>query len=93
MNSQYDDDLNRLYGGPFDDFVQRRTLLERALRKAGARSEASLVRKLAKPASSAWLVNHLYRHQPGLFQGLLEAGEGLRQALHCSDSTEIDSDT
>ena len=80
MNSQYKDDLNRLYSGPFDDFVQRRTLLERALRKAGKRSEASFVQKLAKPAFSAWLVNRLYRHQPDLFQGLLEAGEGLRQA-------------
>ncbi len=80
MNSQYKDDLKRLYGGPFDDFVQRRTLLERTLRKAGKRSEASFVQKLAKPAFSAWLVNRLYRHQPDLFQGLLEAGEGLRQA-------------
>ena len=80
MNSQYNDDLNRLYGGPFDDFVQRRTFLARALRQAGKRSEASFVNKLTKPAFSAWLVNHLYLNQNTLFQGLLEAGDGLRQA-------------
>ncbi len=80
MDSQYNDDLNLLYGGPFGDFVQRRTFLARALRKVGKRSEASFVQKLTKPAFSAWLVNHLYLNQNALFQGLLEAGDGLRQA-------------
>ena len=78
--SQYRDDLNRLYSGPFDDFVKRRTLLVRALRKAGKRSEASFVQKLPKPAFSAWLVNRVYWHQPDLFQRLLEVGDGLRKA-------------
>ena len=78
--SQYSDDLNRLYSGPFDDFVKRRTLLARALRKAGKRSEASFVQKLPKPAFSAWLVNRVYWHEADLFQRLLEAGDGLRKA-------------
>ena len=74
------DDLNRLYSGPFDDFVQRRTMLTRALRKSGKKSEASFVQKLPKPAFSAWLVNHVYWHESDLFQRLLEAGDHLRQA-------------
>ncbi len=80
MKSQFKDDLNRLYSGPFDDFVQQRTLLARALRKAGKQSEASFVQKLAKPAFSAWLVNYLYRNESDLFQALLQAGDRLREA-------------
>ena len=79
MSSQYSDDLNRLYSGPFSDFVQRRILLTRTLRKAGRKSEASSVQKLSKPAFSAWLVNHVYWHKSDLFQRLQEAGGGLRQ--------------
>ena len=80
MNSPYDDDVDHLFGGPFHDFIQRRTLLARALRRAGRPSEASRVEKLSKPTFPAWLVNHLYQNRSDSFQKLLEAGDKLRQA-------------
>jgi hypothetical protein len=54
-------DLDELYRAPFDEFIARRDALVKELRKDGKRDEADAVKKLKKPALSAWALNQLPR--------------------------------
>jgi hypothetical protein len=70
-------DVDELYRAPFDEFIARRDALAKALRKDGKRDEADEVKKLKKPALSAWALNQL---PSDAVEGLLGAGAALRQA-------------
>ncbi len=70
-------DIDELYSAPFDEFIARRDALAKSLRKDGRREEADAVKKLRKPALSAWVLNQLPRDA---VEGLIAAGAALRQA-------------
>src|SRR3954452_7857266 len=70
-------ELDELYRAPFDEFIARRDALAKSLRKDGRRDEADEVKKLRKPALSAWALNQLPQDA---IEGLLGAGAALRQA-------------
>jgi hypothetical protein len=70
-------DLDELYRAPFDEFIARRDALAKSLRKDGKRAEADEVKKLKKPALSAWALNQL---PTDAIDGLVAAGAALRQA-------------
>jgi DNA repair exonuclease SbcCD ATPase subunit len=70
-------DVGELYSAPFDEFIARRDDLAKSLRKDGRRDEAAQVKKLRKPALSAWALNQLPRDA---VENLIAAGSALRQA-------------
>src|SRR5690349_7742936 len=70
-------DVDELYRAPFADFIARRDALVKSLRKDGRREEADEVKRLKKPALSAWALNQLPRDE---VDGVLAAGAALRQA-------------
>src|SRR3954470_1894893 len=70
-------DVDELYRAPFDEFIARRDALAKQLRKDGKRDEADAVKKLKKPALSAWALTQL---PSDALEGLLGAGAALRQA-------------
>ena len=53
--------LRHLYGVEFEDFVSERARLARELRRAGAKTEATVVAGLRKPSAAAWALDHLAR--------------------------------
>jgi hypothetical protein len=70
-------ELDELYSAPFDEFIARRDALAKSLRKDGERQQADEVKRLKKPALSAWVLNQLPRDA---VNGLIAAGAALRQA-------------
>lgn len=75
-----DEDIERLYALPRDEFIPARTELARRLREAGRSDEAAEVAKLRKPTVAAWAVNQLARSEARTLGELVEAGEGLKKA-------------
>jgi hypothetical protein len=75
-----DKELDRLYGVPLGDFVTERQKIERRLREEGRKEEADEVKTLAKPTTTAWVVNRLARAKRRDVDRLLAAGEQLRAA-------------
>ena len=73
-----DDEIDRLFGLPLDEFTPARDALARELRKAGEREAAERVKALRKPPISAWTVNQLARKERMQMRSLLTAGERLR---------------
>jgi DNA repair exonuclease SbcCD ATPase subunit len=70
-------EIDELYSAPYDEFIARRDALAKSLRKDGRRDEADQVKKLPKPALSAWALNQLPRDA---VDELIGAGAALRQA-------------
>jgi hypothetical protein len=68
-------EIDRLYQLPLDEFTQARNALAK---EAGA--EASRVRALAKPPLAAWAVNQLYWRNVDVWNALVEAAENARRA-------------
>jgi hypothetical protein len=68
-----------LYGLRPDEFVPRRNELA-AEAKQDDKALAAQVKKLAKPATAAWVVNMLVRHESGQVEQVLELGAALREA-------------
>lgn len=75
-----DEELDRLYGLPLEEFTQARNELGRELREAGEREAAEQVKALPKPSLSAWTVNQLARKERLQIRSLLTVGERLRNA-------------
>ena len=72
-----EDELDRLYGVAFDQFVSARTGLVRALRKERRRAEAATVEELKKPSRVVWTVNQLVRRNRKDIDLLLDVGHRL----------------
>jgi hypothetical protein len=75
-----DQELDRLYGLPLDEFTKARDALARQLRAGGEREAADEAKALAKPSVSAWTANQLARRERMQVRALLTAGERLRSA-------------
>lgn len=72
-----DEEIDRLYGLPLEEFVGERTAAVRAARKAGDREGADMLAKLRKPTLAAWAVNQLCRSRRRDVDLLLDAGHRL----------------
>lgn len=70
-----DDDIDRLYQGPFDAFTDARN----ALAKAAKRPE---LKKLEKPTLAAWAVNQLHWHHRPVLAQLGAAAAALQEQHH-----------
>lgn len=66
-----DSDIDRLYQGPLDTFIDARNALAKATKVAA-------VKTLVKPSLPAWAVNQLFWHQRALVDRLIAASEGVR---------------
>ena len=75
-----DEEVDRLYALPLEEFTAARNELAKRLRKDGRRAEAVRVGDLAKPSVTAWTVNRLAREESGLVGELIEAGDALWSA-------------
>jgi hypothetical protein len=75
-----DDEIDRLYGLPLEEFVPERDALAKRLRADNRREDAAAVRALRKPSVAAWAANQVLRSQPSKARALLEAGDALRAA-------------
>ena len=75
-----EDELDRLYALPLEEFTAARNDLARRLAKAGRRDAADEVKKLAKPSIPVWTANQLARREPGEVRALLRSAEELRKA-------------
>ena len=71
---------DELYGLPPGEFIAARDERARAARTAGRREDAAAIRKLARPTTSAWLVNQLSREGPEQLSRLFEVGAALQDA-------------
>ena len=71
---------SELYGLLPADFTTARDERARAARTAGRREDAAAIRKLARPTTSAWLVNRLSRDDPAGLGRLFEVAEALQEA-------------
>jgi hypothetical protein len=75
-----DDELDRLYGLPLDEFTAARNELAKRLRREGDKDGADRVKALAKPSVAAWAVNQLARRRRDKVGKLLAAADELRKA-------------
>jgi DNA repair exonuclease SbcCD ATPase subunit len=73
-----DDEVERLYGLPLEEFTPARNELATRLKRDGNADAAAEVKGLAKPSRVAWVLNQLARQEPELVRRLLEAGDELR---------------
>jgi hypothetical protein len=72
--------LDRLYGGPADQFVANRDAAAKELRKGGDRAGADAVRSLRRPTGAAAAINRAVREEPAQARALLDAADELRGA-------------
>ncbi|MFL5875566.1 MAG: hypothetical protein ACJ76T_06695 [Solirubrobacteraceae bacterium] len=75
-----DEEIDRLYGLPLEQFVSGRDALAKRLRGEKRRKDADAVKALRKPTVAAWAANQVLRSQPDGRRALLEAGDALRAA-------------
>lgn len=83
MTAQRDaleDEIDRLFQSPVEEFVSARNALVSSLRKAGNRDAADRVKAIPKPSVSAAIVNQLYRTARPEFDALIHAGDRVRAA-------------
>ena len=86
MNVDLDNDIDRLYTAPREEFVRERDALVRTLRKAGDRAVAAEVAALRKPTLVAWTVNQLAHKERRDIDLLLDAGKRIIDAQESSIS-------
>jgi len=71
---------DELYALTPAQFIAARDERARQARKAGQRDDAAAIKKLARPTTSAWLVNQLSREAPDQIGRLVEVAEALEEA-------------
>jgi len=71
---------DELYALTPAEFTAARDERAREARQAGQRDEAAAIKKLARPTTSAWLVNRLSREVPDQLARLVEVAEALEVA-------------
>jgi len=72
--------LDRLFGGPLEEFTAARNELAKSLRADGEAEAADWVKALQKPSRAAWLVDQLAVRKSKEVGELLEIGGRLRAA-------------
>ena len=75
-----EEELDRLFGLPLDEFTPARNDLARRLKRAGQTDAAARVQALKKPSVPVWAVNQLARRHSDQVDALVAAGLGLREA-------------
>ncbi|HEX6702776.1 MAG TPA: hypothetical protein VF101_18765 [Gaiellaceae bacterium] len=78
--SAIDEQIDRLYSLPLDEFTRARDELARVARQEGDGARAAEVKQLRKPSLPAWVVNQLARQRELDMQRLVKAGERLASA-------------
>jgi hypothetical protein len=78
--TQLDQEIDRLYGLPLDEFTRERNATASRLAKAGDAEGAAALKQLQKPTVPAWAVNQLARRRPDQVEEALAAGRDLRKA-------------
>jgi hypothetical protein len=78
MAAAPESEAERLYGLSLDEFIPARDEAVRRLRDEGRREDAAAIKALRKPSNPAWVVNRLAREVPKVVDGLLAAGQRLR---------------
>ena len=88
-----DDDIDRLYGLPLEEFTAARNELAVALKKDGESEAAEKVKTMRKPSLSAWAINQLTRRERMQVRSLVTSAERLRKAqtglLRGGDAEEL----
>jgi len=79
-------DVDGLFGAPLEEFVARRDVIAKALRKQGRKEEADEVAGLRKPAVAAWVVNTLARDERGKIRALIRAAAGVKAGRKGADA-------
>ena len=74
MPKNFDEQIDRLYQLPQDEFTAARNALAK---EAG--SEGASIKQLVKPPLAAWAVNQLYWNRRGEYQSLIDAAERMRK--------------
>lgn len=75
-----EEELDRLYALPLNEFTAARDEIAKRLRGEGERELADEVKRLRKPSVAVWLVNRLARERQVDVKRLLKAGEALAKA-------------
>ena len=75
-----DDEVDRLYALPLEEFTAGRNKLAAGLKKEGKAEEADEVKNLRKPSLSAWAVNQLARKERMQVRSLVTSADRLRKA-------------
>ncbi|HEV3475633.1 MAG TPA: hypothetical protein VG602_09755 [Actinomycetota bacterium] len=75
-----DEDLDRLYGLPLEEFTAGRDRLAAELSERDDRTAAVRVKKLRRPTLPAWIVNQLVRSHRSEIDELLSLGQEVRAA-------------
>jgi chromosome segregation ATPase len=75
-----DEEVDRLYGLPLEEFTAARNRLAAALKKQGKTEDADAVKSLRKPSASAWAVNQLARKERLQVRSLVTSADRLRKA-------------
>jgi hypothetical protein len=75
-----EEQVDRLYALPLDEFTAARDELARNLRREGDGDPAAEVKRLRKPSVAAWALNQVRRENPGQVDELIDAGRRLREA-------------
>jgi hypothetical protein len=75
-----EEELDRLYALPLNEFTAARDELAKRLRAEGERDLADDVKALRKPSVAVWIVNQLAREREMDIKRLLKAGEALGKA-------------
>jgi hypothetical protein len=75
-----EEEIDRLYGTPLDEFVRERDELARRLAKQGDREMAARIKALRKPTAGAWALNQAVRRRRADTDALIATGKRLRAA-------------
>jgi hypothetical protein len=75
-----EEELDRLYGLPLDEFTPARNDLARRLKRAGQADAAARIQALKKPSVPVWAANQLARRHADEVDALVQAGLRLREA-------------
>jgi hypothetical protein len=78
--SSMDEEIDRLFDLPLEEFVAARNTLAKKLTQAGEKAKGEEVKKLPKPSVPAWALNQLSRKQPELLRAYFEASDRLFRA-------------
>jgi hypothetical protein len=75
MKGRLEDEVDRLFQLPLDEFTAARNALAKAYGKSG-----DAVRELRKPPTAVWAVNQVYWRRRDLYTSLIDAAQALRAA-------------
>ena len=75
-----DQEIDRLYASPPEEFIANRDDLAKRLKADGKATEAAEVKGLRRPTVAAWAANQVARQRPDEVAELLAAGAELHKA-------------